>query len=75
MLCYLKTGSQGVETLSISTLKKVIAFSVGDPVFVRSEVSSNFASCYMAHEDNLGTKGSSYFPQIRGRAVCCERPG
>jgi hypothetical protein len=38
-LCYLETGSHGVQTLPDSTLKAIIAFSVGDSIFVRSEVS------------------------------------
>lgn len=38
-LCYLETGSHGVQTLPDSTLRAIIAFSVGDSIFVRSEVS------------------------------------
>lgn len=46
-LCYLETGSHGVQNLPDSTLKRIIAFSVEDSIFVRSEVSFMPASCYM----------------------------
>lgn len=46
-LCYLETGSHGVQTLPDNTLSKIIAFSVGDSIFVRSEVSLIFAHYYM----------------------------
>lgn len=55
-LCYLETGSQGVESLPGSTLRKVIAFSVGDSIFVRSEVSlKRFRNNPCTHENSLET--------------------
>lgn len=46
-LCYLETGSHGVQTLPDSTLRQIIAFSVGDSIFVRSEVSLLFAGYHI----------------------------
>lgn len=53
-LCYLETGSHGVQTLPDSTLKRIIAFSVEDSIFVRSEVSLMFAGYYMNLRGQLG---------------------
>ncbi|KAI1320519.1 hypothetical protein F5Y16DRAFT_417425 [Xylariaceae sp. FL0255] len=38
VLCYLETGCVGIQTLSESTLDKVIGFAVGDSILVRSEL-------------------------------------
>lgn len=58
-MCYLETGSQGVESLPGSTLRSVIAFSVGDSIFVRSEVSlERFQDIPCTYENSLKTRAT-----------------